>query len=108
MKEKALVYISKNYVYRKKYEEILLRFSSLFNLVFSKFTTRLPKEMKLAGIKYELISKDYLYNFLRDKTSLTIIFYDLEDKHAQELIRYCTDHCIPFLIVNNPLDDADI
>jgi len=108
MKDKSLVYISKKYVYRKKYEEILLKFSHLYNIVFSKFSVQLPRELKEVGLKYELITPDQVYNFIRENASLVIVFYDLEDTYAQELIRYCTEHCIPFLIVNNPIDDEDI
>ena len=108
MKDKSLVYISKKYVYRKKYERILLKFSSIYDLVFSKISTQLSKELKQVGLKFNLIASDQVYNFIRENTSLVTIFYDLEDIYAQELIKYCTEHCIPFLIVNNPLDDEDI
>jgi len=108
MKEKALVYISKEYVYKKKYEEVLLKFIPLYSYVLCRFNVTIPKELTKAGISFELIDKAFLYNFLRDEASLIIIFYDLEDNHAQDLIKYCTKHSKPFLIINNPLDDWDL
>jgi serine kinase of HPr protein (carbohydrate metabolism regulator) len=97
----CLIYISKQYTDKKKYEEILKTFNSIFNYVMSHYTPTTAKDLRYMGLKYDLIAKDQLYNFLREDTKYVIVFYDYEDKHTEEIINYCAKHSVPILVVNN-------
>jgi serine kinase of HPr protein (carbohydrate metabolism regulator) len=96
-----LIYISNQYIDKRKYEEVLKTFDNLFNYVMSHYSQTIVKDLRYMGIKYDLIAKDQLYNFLREETQYVIVFYDFEDKHTEDIIKYCSKHRIPILVVNS-------
>jgi hypothetical protein len=49
-----------------------------------------------------------MFDTLREDVKYVIVFYDLEDMHAADIITYCALHTIPIMIINNPLDDLDV
>ena len=108
MKAKTYIYISKDYVYKNRYEEILIRFSSILTYLTSNLNPRLVKEFRLAGIQHTPISHPQLFNILREEVKFVLFFYDTKDNDAIDLMRYCMLHTIPFFVVNNPIDDLEI
>jgi len=108
MKDKTYLYISKDYVYKNKYEEILIKFSSILTYLTSNLNPRVAKEFRLAGIQHRPIVHSQLYNILREEIKFVLFFYDTKDEGAFDLMRYCMLHTIPFFVVNNPLDDLEI
>jgi len=106
--ENTLIYISKKYVYKQKYLEVLNQFKNMFKYLISYYEITVLNDLKQNNINVELINKKYMFDILREEVKYVIVFYDLEDMHAADIITYCALHTIPIMIINNPLDDLDV
>ena len=101
MKKISLVYISKHYNYYEYVKQILNDLQPVNNYVLCRYNSLDIQTLRMASIPFTIVQKDLLYNFIRDESFLTILFYDGEDSHAADLIRYCEAHRRPILLNAN-------
>ena len=102
---KCLVYICQDYNYAKFVTETLNKLKPVSTFNFCRYDADHIRIFREANIPFELIQKDFLYNFLREDADLTIVFHDGEDLHAVDLIQYCSYHRKNILIA--PIGDSD-